>query len=95
MYLKDAARALVSLSDAQNESIKTIIYLLAGITPTPSAAELADIVKTKIQDARIDFSPDMRVQRALDMLLPLDDSNARREWDWKPSYNLEETVDDF
>ena len=37
----------------------------------------------------------MQIQRALDMLLPLDDSNARREWDWKPSYNLEQTVVDF
>jgi len=37
----------------------------------------------------------MQIQRALDMLLPLDDSNARREWAWKPNYDLEQTVVDF
>ena len=71
------------------------MYLLAGVTPTPSAAELADVVRARILDAQIDFKPDMRIQRLLDLLMPLDDSNARREWDWKPSYNLEQTVEDL
>ncbi len=95
MYIKDAARALVMLSDAPRESIETAMYLLAGINPTPSAAELADVVRARIPDAEIDFKPDAQIQRALDSLRPLDDSNARREWDWKPSYNLVQTVDDF
>ncbi len=94
-YIRDAARALVMLSDAPRASIETAMYLLAGITPTPTAAELADVVRARILEAQIDFKPDMQIQRALDMLRPLDDSNARREWDWKPSYNLEQTVDDF
>lgn len=95
MYLRDAARALVMLSDAPAESIKTVMYLLSGITPTPSALELADAVRARLPHAQIDFKPDMQIQRALDMLLPLDDTNARREWGWKPSYDLEQTVDDF
>jgi nucleoside-diphosphate-sugar epimerase len=95
MYIRDAARALVMLSDAPKESIETVMYLLAGITPSPSAAELADVVRARIPDAQIDFKPDMQIQRALDLLLPLDDSNARREWNWKPNYNLEQTVEDF
>ena len=95
MYIRDAARALVMLSNAPKESIQTVMYLLAGITPTPSAAELADAVRARIPDARIDFRPDLQIQRALDVLLPLDDSNARREWGWSPSYNLEQTVEDF
>ncbi len=95
MYIRDAARALVMLSDAPRESVETVMYLLAGITPTPSAAELADVVRARIPDAQIDFKPDMQIQRALDMLRPLDDSNARREWAWKPNYDLEQTIVDF
>ena len=95
MYIRDAARALVMLSDAPAESIKTVMYLLSGITPTPSALELADAVRARLPHAQIDFKPDRQIQRALDMFLPLDDTNARREWAWKPSYNLEQTVDDF
>ena len=71
-------------------------YLLAGAAPTPSAAELAQIVEQKIPGARIDFEVDQDVQQILDrMLKPLDDSCARREWDWRPSYQLEALVDDF
>ena len=95
MYIRDAARALVMLSDAPKESIGMAMYLLAGITPTPSAAELADVVRARIPDARIDFEPDTQIQRALDVLLPLEDSNARKEWGWSPSYDLGQTVDDF
>lgn len=95
MYIRDAARALVNLSDAPRESIETVMYLLAGISPTPSAAELADAVRAKIPHAQINFKPDMQIQRALDSLLPLDDSKARREWGWEPRYDLEQTVEDF
>ena len=95
MYIKDAANALVMLSDAPKESIHTAMYLLAGITPTPSAAELADVVRASIPDARIDFEPDTQIQRALDVLRPLEDSNARKEWGWSPTYDLKQTVDDF
>lgn len=95
MYIRDAARALVMLSNAPIESIKTVMYLLAGIAPTPSAAELADVVRARVPDAQIDFKTDTQIQHTLDSLLPLDDMNARREWGWKPSYDLEQTVEDF
>ena len=57
MYIKDAARALVMLSDAPVESIRTVMYLLDGITPTPSASELADAVRARIPDARLTLIP--------------------------------------
>jgi threonine 3-dehydrogenase len=96
LYFKDAARALVQLGEAPLEAIRTVVYLLTGPTPNPSARELADMVRTKVPGAEISFGPDPAVQGVLDqMSLPVDDSCARTEWNWRPAYALEQMVDDF
>jgi threonine 3-dehydrogenase len=95
-YFKDAARAIVKLGEAPRDNIKTVVYCLAGVTPIASAAELADRVRAKVPGARITFEPDEGVQGVLDeLLLPVDETNARVEWGWKPQYDLERMVDDF
>jgi nucleoside-diphosphate-sugar epimerase len=95
LYIKDAAQAIVKLADAPLENIQTEIYLIDGAKPTPSAGELADLVRKNVPGAQIGFEPDEEMQRVVDSLRPLDDGNARREWGWKPAYDLEHIVDDF
>ena len=96
LYLKDAARALVQLGRAPLKAITTVVYIVAGVKPAPSAQELADAVREKLPGAEITFSPDPAIQEALDKVRPLDDSNARREWNWGPAYHqLEGIIDDF
>jgi len=96
IYFKEGARAIVDLAEAPLENIKTINYLVDGVKPTSSARDLADIVRAKLPKAQIDFKPDLEIQKVLDKLsLPLDDSNARREWGWNPEYNQERIVADF
>jgi len=96
MYYKDAARAIVMLCEAPLENIKMVNYLVAGPAPDPSAKELVDVVKSRIPDAKIDFKPDLELQKILDkFLLRVDDSIARKEWGWVPKYNQERMVDDF
>lgn len=96
LYFKDAARALVQLGAAPLDMIQTVVYLLAGVKPTPTAQDLADTVRAKLPSAQIRFESDPAVQAVLDRVsLPLDDSNARKEWNWEPAYNQEQIVDDF
>ena len=96
MYFKDAARAIVMLQEAPLENTKMVNYLIAGPTPIASAQELADIVKNRIPTAQIKFEPDLELQKIIDkLLLPIDDSIARKEWNWKPEYDQERIVDDF
>ena len=96
IYFKDAARALVELADVSLENIKTVNYLLDGVTPVASAGELAAIVRDRVPGAKIDFEPDLDLQNIVDkFLLPLDDSKAQNEWKWKPRFNQEQIVDDF
>jgi threonine 3-dehydrogenase len=96
MYFKDAALAVIKLAKTPRENIKMVNYLIAGVKPIASAQELADIVKAKVPGAKIDFKPDLELQKLLNKLLhPLDDSIAQKEWGWKATYNQENIVDDF
>ena len=96
MYIKDAALATVQLAQAPPQAITTVNYLVNGVTPTPSAGELADRVRSRIPGARIAFEPDAGIQQLIqESLRPLDDRRARREWGWEPRYDLETLVDDF
>ena len=96
MYIKDAALATVQLAQAPRHAITTVNYLINGVTPPPSAGELADIVRSRISGARIEFKPDGNIQQLIqESLRPLDDQRAREEWGWEPRYDLENLVDDF
>jgi nucleoside-diphosphate-sugar epimerase len=96
MYFKDAALSVVKLARAPRKDIKMVNYLVAGAKPVSTARELADIIKTRIPGAKIDFKPDMEMQKILNKLLhPIDDSIAQMEWGWKAEYNQEAIVDDF
>lgn len=96
MYYKDAARAIVMLGDAPRESIQMVNYVVAGPTPAASAQELVDMVRAKIPGAKIDFKVDEEKQKIIDKLvLPVDDSLARKEWGWYPEYDQERIVEDF
>ncbi|MGK0169447.1 MAG: threonine 3-dehydrogenase [Gammaproteobacteria bacterium] len=96
MYIKEAASATVQMAQAPVENIRTVNYLVDGAKPTPSAGDIADAVRRQIQGASIDFKPDPEIQTILNgMIRPIDDSKAREEWGWKPTYDLERIIDDF
>ncbi|MEM7096007.1 MAG: SDR family NAD(P)-dependent oxidoreductase [Actinomycetota bacterium] len=90
LYFKDAAQAAIDLSAAPAESIQSINYLVDGVTPTPTAGELADAVRRRLPDADIRFEPE-GPPRAL----RLDDRAARKEWGWTPGHDLDTMIDDF
>jgi threonine 3-dehydrogenase len=94
LYIKDAAKATIQLANAPAEQIKMMNYLLNG--HFASAGEVAEILRSKVPDAKIDFQPDKAVQATLDAVLrPIDGRKALEEWGWQPTYDLEQMVDDF
>ena len=96
MYYKDAARAMIQLGEAPVEEIETVNYLVDGVKPTPTAGQLAEIVRSRIPEAQISFEPNAILQPAIDQAIrPLDDRRARAEWSWEPAYDQEAIVDDF
>jgi len=96
IYFKDAALAVIRLAEAPVTNIKMVNYVIAGVTPVPSAQELADIVKARVPAARIEFNPNLETQKIVDNLaLPIDDGIARKEWGWECEYDQQRMVDDF
>ena len=98
IYIRDAADAIVKLAAAPAARIQTVVYLLAGATPTPSAQQLADAIRARLPDARLDFQPDPAVQVVHDnrrALAAIDDRNARHEWAWHSTYDLNRIVDEM
>jgi nucleoside-diphosphate-sugar epimerase len=91
VYVEDAARALILLSRAPKENIKTVNYFINGLTPVPSAAEMVEAVNRRFPDAQIDFKPRPDWDAVLKLSArPVEDTSAREEWGWQP---LQDTWD--
>lgn len=96
MYISDAIRSLAELYEAEAAAIKTRVYNLGQITPAPTAAELAGIVKGFFPEAQITFKPDPQAVEVLRYIPSyIDGSNAEKEWGWKLTGSAEDMVRDF
>ena len=94
MYMPDALRAVIELSDAPRESLGRCVYNIAAMSP--SAEEIADAARARIPDVKISFTPDPKRQAILDSWpAALDDSCARKDWGWKHEFDLEAMADDL
>lgn len=94
MYMPDGIRALAELADAPKERLRRTIYNIAAFSPT--AQQIADSVARALPGVRITFAPDPRRQAILDSWpRVLDDSNARADWGWQPTFDLDAMTADL
>jgi threonine 3-dehydrogenase len=96
MYIKDAIRCLLELFEADGNRIKTRIYNVGQILPSPTAGHLLAEIQKHFHDVSITFKPDPRAME-VNKTLPrqLSDAEARAEWGWSIHYGLKEMVEDF
>ncbi len=94
MYMPDCISGTLRLMevDLSRISIRTS-YNLAGFSF--SAGELAEEIKKHIPDFVIEYKPDFRQKIADSWPMSIDDSFARKDWGWKPSYNLSSMTKDM
>lgn len=94
MYMADALRALVELSDAPREKLQRCIYNIAAVSPT--ADEFADAVRARVPGVEITYAVDPYRQGILDSWPNrVDDTCAREEWGWAHEYDLDKMSDDL
>jgi len=87
MYMPDCIKATVDLMEADPTRLKHHAdFNLAGMSF--SAGELAAEIKRHIAEFTCEYKPDFRQEIADSWPRSIDDSTAREEWGWKPSYNL-------
>jgi threonine 3-dehydrogenase len=96
VYYKEAAHAMIQLGKAPLHDIQTVTYLINGIRPTPTIGEMAAILHQRLPDAQIHFPQEKEMPPLVKNLVrAVDDSRARLEWGWNPTYTAEAIVDDF
>jgi threonine 3-dehydrogenase len=94
IYVRDVLRAFAGLLAAPAAGLSQRVYNIAGMTVTPR--EIAAAIQHRLPDAVLDFQPDDAVDRVLASWPGrIDDSTARRDWQWRPEWNLERMTDDF
>jgi nucleoside-diphosphate-sugar epimerase len=87
MYMNDAVAATIQLMQAKPADVKLRTgYNLAAIDFTPE--EMALEIKKHIPDFKISYNPDFRQQIADSWPNSIDDSEARKDWNWKHKFDL-------
>jgi len=94
MYMNDAVKATIDLMNASSEnlSIRTS-YNVAAMSFSP--IEIANAIKTRLPDFEIFYLPDYRQQIADSWPDSIDDTVARKDWGWKPEYDLKDMTHDM
>jgi len=94
IYMEDVVNATMMLMEAKEEDITIrTSYNLEGASFTP--AQITDEIKKHIPNFKINYVPDERQAIADSWVDSLDDSAARKDWNWKPKYMLPEMVQDM
>jgi nucleoside-diphosphate-sugar epimerase len=94
MAMPDAIEALLRLMQVPAESLSTLVYNVAAFNP--SAGELARLVRRAFPAEEITFAPDPRRQAIVDSWPEdVDDTRARRDWGFRPAYDLDRTFNEY
>lgn len=94
IYVKDAVQALIQIAQAEDTALGRRTYGVSGFSPT--AGELATVVRGVVSDADISFAPDdQMVEIVHSWPKRLDDSEATDDWGWKAGFDLTTAVSDF
>ena len=88
MYMDDAIRATLELMETPRKKLKkTMSYNLSAISFSPK--EMAEEIKKHFPKFKMSCKPDHRQAIADSWPQSIDDTEARKDWGWKPKYNLE------
>lgn len=87
MYMPDCLKAAIDLMEVDYSRLKHHSdFNVAAMSF--SVGELATEIKKHIPEFTCKYEPDFRQKIANSWPAIIDDSVARKEWGWKPSYNL-------
>lgn len=94
MYMPDAIRATVELMEAEEKNISVrTSYNIAAMSFSPK--EIGAEIKKHIPGFKISYHPDYRQTIAESWPQSIDDTKARKDWHWKPAYDLPAMTSDM
>jgi nucleoside-diphosphate-sugar epimerase len=94
IYISDAMDATVRLMEAPKNKITVrTSYNLGGISFSPE--EVAASIQKSIPDFKITYKPDFRQDIADSWPQQIDDSQARKDWGWRPAFSLDKMTEEM
>ena len=94
MYMSDAVKATIDIMQALAENIKIrSSYNISAMSFNP--AEIAREIQKHIPEFSISYEPDFRQAIADNWPASINDDNARADWNWAHSFDLERLVSDM
>lgn len=94
MYMPDAIKATIGIMQADPQKVKIrSSYNLSGFSFSPK--EIALEIKKHIPNFSIIYKPDSRQQIADSWPKSIDSSEAGKDWEWKPEYDLTAMTNDM
>jgi nucleoside-diphosphate-sugar epimerase len=94
LYMPDAIRGTLELMSAKREELTVrTAYNLAGMSFTPR--ELVTEIQKHLPDLVVTYVPDHRQKIADSWPSSILDLEARKDWGWKPEYNLASMTSDM
>ena len=94
MAMPDAIKSLLMLMDVPREKLSNTVYNIAAFALT--AEEFRQRALKAFPDAKITFEPNPRRQGIVDSWPEdVDDSRARKDWNWTPDYDVDKFFDEY
>ena len=94
MYMPDAIRATIELMEAPKEKITVrTSYNIAAMSFSPE--EIAAEIEKHVPGFNITYAPDYRQAIAKSWPQSIDACVARKDWGWKPEYDLSRMTKDM
>ncbi|XP_061119056.1 L-threonine dehydrogenase 2 [Conger conger] len=94
MHVGDCHRATLEYLQAPDCQLSLRTYNIAAMSFTPE--EVAQEIRKHLPHLQVTYRPDPVRQTIADSWpMRFDDSNARRDWGWRPAYQLPELVTDM
>ncbi|MDQ7025312.1 MAG: NAD-dependent epimerase/dehydratase family protein [Anaerolineae bacterium] len=94
MAMPDGIQALIQLAEAPRETLNSQVYNVTGFSAT--AAEIATLVQAEFPNAQISYEASAGRQGIVDTwAADVDDSRARKDWHWRPAYDIQRTFADY
>lgn len=94
MAMPDGVEALLQLARAPRENLRQRVYNVTAFAPT--AEEIRQRVLASFPQAQITYQPHAKRQAIVDSWpADVDESAARRDWGFSPTYNLERAFGDY
>ena len=94
MAMPDAVKALISLEKVAKNRLSQLVYNVTSFSI--SAQDIYDIVMAAFPEAKIHFAVDECRQKIVDTWPEgVDDSAARKDWDWSPEYDCQRSFNEY